>query len=140
MRNELEKQEGEHKELLSQLHNRHTSEMDHIGEQMMETENMRTTFEKEVGASAQSRGERERESRVVTGVLFGLFQACLLKEKLEQSRQENAVENEEVIVETRRAHEREKQLLLEETKRVLAELERVRNSIRPLDAISWRHP
>ena len=60
MRNELEKQEGEHKELLSQLHNRHTSEMDHIGEQMMETENMRTTFEKEVGASAQSRGERER--------------------------------------------------------------------------------
>ena len=114
--------------------------MDHIGEQMMETENMRTTFEKEVGASAQSRGERERESRVVTGVLFGLFQACLLKEKLEQSRQENAVENEEVIVETRRAHEREKQLLLEETKRVLAELERVRSSIRPLDAISWRHP
>ena len=48
LRNELEKQEGEHKELLSQLHNRHTSEMDHIGEQMMETENMRTTFEKEV--------------------------------------------------------------------------------------------
>merc|ERR1740128_1510269 len=97
LRNELEKQEGQHKELLAQLHNRHTSEMDEMGEQMIETENMRTTFEKE---------------------------ASLLKEKLEKSRQENVVESEEVIVETRRAHEREKQLLLEDTKRVVAELER----------------
>ena len=48
LRNELEKQEGQHKELLAQLHNRHTSEMDEMGEQMIETENMRTTFEKEV--------------------------------------------------------------------------------------------
>lgn len=49
----------------------------------------------------------------------------MLKEKLEQSRQESAVENEEAIVEARRAHEREKHLLLEDTKQVVAELERV---------------
>lgn len=54
-----------------------------------------------------------------------MSQATLLKEKLEQSRQESAVENEEAIVEARRAHEREKHLLLEDTKQVVAELERV---------------
>lgn len=101
LRSELEKQEAQHKEALSQLHQRHAAELDHLSEQLMEAEGMRVTYEKET---------------------------ALLKEKLEQSRQENVVESEEVIVEARRAHEREKQVLLEDTKRVVAELERVLHS------------
>ena len=97
LRSEMEKQEQQHKETISQLNNRHAAELDALSEQLLEADGMRATYEKET---------------------------TLLKEKLEQSRQENAVENEEVIVEAKRAHEREKQLLLEDTKRVLAELER----------------
>lgn len=97
LRSELEKQEVQHKELLVQLNNRHAAELSELREQLLEADNMRATFEKETS---------------------------LLREKVEQSRQESAVENEEVIVEVRRAHEREKQLLLEDTKRVVAELER----------------
>lgn len=101
LRSELEKQEMQHKELASQLSSRHAVELSALNEQLMEADNMRATYEKE---------------------------SALLKEKVEQSRQESAVENEEVIVEVRRAHEREKQLLLEDTKRVVAELERFSDS------------
>jgi serine/threonine-protein kinase MRCK len=101
LRSELEKQEMQHKELASQLSSRHSAELSALNEQLLEADNMRATYEKE---------------------------SALLKEKVEQSRQESAVENEEVIVEVRRAHEREKQLLLEDTKRVVAELERFSDS------------
>ena len=101
LRSELEKQEMQHKELASQLSLRHAAELSALNEQLMEADNMRATNEKE---------------------------SALLKEKVEQSRQESAVENEEVIVELRRAHEKEKQLLLEDTKRVVAELERFSDS------------
>lgn len=101
LRSELEKQEMQHKEMVSQLGNRHAIELSALNDQLLEADNMRATYEKE---------------------------SALLKEKVEQSRQESAVENEEVIVEVRRAHEREKQLLLEDTKRVVAELERFSDS------------
>nr|CAH0108698.1 unnamed protein product [Daphnia galeata] len=91
----------QHKEMASQLSLRHAAELSALNEQLMEADNMRATNEKE---------------------------SALLKEKVEQSRQESSVENEEVIVEVRRAHEREKQLLLEDTKRVVAELERFSDS------------
>jgi len=99
LRSEVEKQQLEHNEAVAQLQQRHSAELDHLNEQLMEADGMRVKYEKET---------------------------ALLREKLDQSRQENVVESEEVIVEARRAHEREKQILLEDTKRVVAELERVK--------------
>lgn len=107
LRTELEGRELQHKEAAGQLSSRHAAELNELREQLMEADSMRATFEKETG---------------------------LLKEKLEQLRQENAVENEEVVNEVRRAHEREKQCLLEDTKRVLADLERFSDSCKRLQA------
>jgi hypothetical protein len=44
----VEKQESQHKETFSQLHNRHAAELAELTEQLLEAENMRATYEKEV--------------------------------------------------------------------------------------------
>lgn len=121
--------------MLSQIHSRHAVELNELNEQLLEAESMRATYEKEVIASLHQADYMLHFDSVALPlqsvykrfiIVFLLsIQTALLKEKLEQYRQESAVENEEAIVEARRTHEREKHLLLEDTKRVVAELERV---------------
>lgn len=53
LRSELEKQECQHKEFHAQLQNRHASELAQLTEQLLEAENMRTTYEKEVRRRCQ---------------------------------------------------------------------------------------
>ena len=48
LRSEVEKQESQHKETFSQLQNRHAAEVAELTEQLLEAENMRATYEKEV--------------------------------------------------------------------------------------------
>ena len=89
----MEKQEMQHKELASQLSSRHAAELSALNEQLMEADNMRATYEKE---------------------------SALLKEKVEQSRQESAVENESKCEERTKTTENKRttqQLLLEDTQR-----------------------
>jgi len=48
LRSEVEKQESQHKETFSQLQIRHAAELAELTEQLLEAENMRATYEKEV--------------------------------------------------------------------------------------------
>ena len=93
LRSELEKQEMQHKELASQLSSRHAAELSALNEQLIEADNMRATYE---------------------------IESALLKEKVEQSRQESAVENESKCEERTKTTENKRttqQLLLEDTQR-----------------------
>ena len=93
LRSELEKQEMQHKELASQLSSRHAAELSALNEQLIEADNMRATYE---------------------------IESALPKEKVEQSRQESAVENESKCGELTKTTENKRtteQLLLEDTQR-----------------------
>ena len=87
----------QHKELASQLSSRHAAELSALNEQLIEADNladnMRATYE---------------------------IESALPKEKVEQSRQESAVENESKCGELTKTTENKRtteQLLLEDTQR-----------------------
>jgi len=98
LKSELEKNELEYKDSLIQTQSRFTNEISSLKEQVTEAEIIRDSIQKE---------------------------ANLLREKVDHLRLENLTENEETISELKRIHDREKLMLVEENKRLIAELEKV---------------
>lgn len=98
LKNELEEAKQEYQQNLLQTQSKFTNEMSSLKEQISESQFHRDSLQKE---------------------------ASLLRDKVDHVRLENLTESEETIVELERIHEREKHILLDDNKRLMAELDKV---------------
>ncbi|XP_022241493.1 serine/threonine-protein kinase MRCK alpha-like isoform X2 [Limulus polyphemus] len=103
LKTELENLNGQHKTALGQQQAKYTTEVTNLKEQVQEADNKVEILQKEISG---------------------------LKEKLEQARSESALENQEMVNEMKRIHEREKNMLHEENKKLVQEIERLSEGIR----------
>ncbi|KAK7790994.1 hypothetical protein R5R35_011454 [Gryllus longicercus] len=99
---EAEKLEMQYKESLAQQQSRYNLEIASLRDQLQEAESRRDTLEKEVQ---------------------------MIKEKLDAARRADLTDNEEIISEMKKRHEREKILLLEENKKLMMDLDALTESL-----------
>lgn len=99
LRGELETLDAQHKETLAQIQTRHTSEISNLREQIQEMENIQENLEREIIA---------------------------LKDKLEEARSESTLDYQEMMNEIKRSHDREKELMQDENRKLGQEIDRVK--------------
>lgn len=103
LKSELESQEIKFRELEVQLQSRHAAELGSVREQFREADGARDVLLKEV---------------------------MMLKDKVEKSRAESAMESQEALIEIRKVHEREKAMLRDEICKLSQENERLAEAVR----------
>ncbi|XP_067007456.2 serine/threonine-protein kinase Genghis Khan isoform X3 [Anabrus simplex] len=107
LKGEAEKLEMQYNETITQQQSRYNLEINSLRDQLQEAESRREALEREVQ---------------------------LTKDKLDAARLEDLTDNEEMLAELKRRHEREKMLMLEENKKLVMDLEALTESVNRLQS------